>query len=361
MRALKLDPHYAVAMAKLSWAYLRTYALHGDPAALRLAKDTGAAAISRDPSLIDGHLVLAWVYEQMGDQQNTSRELSSALALDPSDPNTLRFQARYFAENGRISEAEDRLRQLIKARPNFWLGHNELGSVLSSQGQYDEALREFHSARISVPKNPVPLNNIGSVLLQQGKLRQAEEMLQQSFKLQPDDFAAINLAMIARARGQFQEANRLAHTAVSLNPEDPANLLELGDSSLAAGYRSAGIAAYRQAAEKQQSQLQTQPNNGPGWMLLALCRAKLGLTPAAIVALNKADTLYADDIDSQLLKIRTLWILGRQNDAVALVQRCLKRGVTNFQLQALPDMNALRQSLEFRQLMESTISEPSQT
>ncbi len=360
LRALELDPRYAVAMAKLSWAYLRTYALHGDPAALRLAKDTGAAAISREPSLVDGHLVLAWVYEQMGDQQNTSRELAKALSLDPSDPNTLRFQARYFAENGRISEAEDRLRQLIKARPNFWLGHNELGLFFNDQGNYGEALKEFHAAQISAPKNVVPLNNIGSVLLQQGKLDQAGQVLQQSFALQPSDIAAVNLAAMARTRGLFHEAIRYARMAVNLEPEEPANLLELADSSSAGGDKTKALSAYREAAEKENSQLLTQPSNGAGWMLLALCRAKLGLTASAAAALERADALYTNDIESQLLKVRTLELLKRRNDAIALIQKCLKRGATKFQLQALPDIEDMRQTAEFRQSMESTINEPPQ-
>ena len=355
-RALRLDPRYAVAMAKLSWAYLRTYALHGDPAALNLARDTCTVALLRDPSLIDAHLVLAWVYEQTGDQPDASRELATALSLDPSNPNTLRFQAKHFADTGHFSEAEDRLKQLIAARPNFWLGHNELGLLLSDEGRYSEALDEFHAAQVSAPKNIVPLYNIGSVLLQQGRLRQAKEALQQSFSLEPNDIAAANLAAVARAQNKPQDALRFAQTAVHLNPEEPADLLELGDSSLAAGYQSASALAYKQAAEKQENQLQTQHSNGAGWMLLALCRTKMGSLPAGSAALERADALHASDMESQLFKIRTLELLGRRADAIGLIEKCLKRGATTFQMQSLPDLGPVRATPQFRTLIEASTS-----
>ncbi len=351
--ALKLDPRYAVAMAKLSWAYLRTYALHGDPAALILARDTCTVAISRDPSLIDAHLVFAWVYEQTGDKAGASRELATALSIDPSDPGTLRFQARFFAENGRLNEAEDRLRRLIRVRPNLWLAHNELGSFLYDRGRYDDALLEYHAAQISAPRNIVPLYNTGSVLLQQGKLSQAKQVLEKSFALEPSDIAAVNLAAVARARGVFQEAVQYAQKAVRLNPEDPANLLELGDSYQAAGSRLMSGSAYRQAAEKQEEQLRIQRSNGSGWLLLALCRAKLGTRSAASAALERADALHADDMESQLLKARTLELLGRREDAIRLIHDCLNRGATNFQVHTMPDLVGLRSTPQFHNVMES--------
>ena len=195
----------------------------------------------------------------------------------------------------------------------------------------------------------------GPVLLQQGKLRQAKEALQQSFTLEPNDIAAANLAAVARVQGQFQEAIRYAQIAVHLNPEEPANLLELGDSSQAAGYRSASASAYKQAAEKQDNQLQTRKQNGAGWMLLALCNAKMGSLTGALLALERADTLYTNDIESQLLRIRTLELVGKRADAIGLIEKCLNRGATTFQMQVLPDLDSLRATSRFRILIETAI------
>ena len=353
-RALNIDPRYSVAWAKLSWGYFRLYVLHGDAAALTLAQGTSAAAISYNPNLVDAHLVLAWIYDKRGNEQAASHELATALSLDPSDPDTLRFQARFFAENDRMNEAEDRLLQLVRMRPNFWLAHNELGSVFNDEGKYDRALTEFHAAKIAAPTNVIPLNNIGSVLLQQGKLHQAEEALRQSFAMRPNDAAAANLAALARIRGLSTEAVRFAKTAVSLNPDEPANLLELGDAAQAAGSHAASASAYKEAVEKQEEILQTQRESGPGWMLLALCRLKAGSPQRASLAMQKADALRANDMESQLLKIRILELLGDRADALELGQRCLNRGATVFQLQTMPDLGSLRSTLQFRNLVSSS-------
>ena len=353
-RALNIDPRYSVAWAKLSWGYFRLYVLHGDAAALTLAQGTSTAAIAYNPNLVDAHLVLAWIHDKRGDKQAASHELATALSLDPSDPDTLRFQARFFAENDRINEAEDRLLQLVRMRPNFWLAHNELGSVFNDDGKYDRALTEFHAAKIAAPTNVVPLNNIGSVLLQQGKLHQAEEALRQSFAMRPNDAAAANLAALARFRGLSTEAVRFAKTAVSLNPDEPANLLELGDAAQIAGSRTASASAYKEAAEKQEELLQTQRESGPGWMLLALCRLKAGSPRTASLAMEKADALRANDMESQLLKVRILELLGDRAEALELGQRCLKRGATVFQLQTMPDLDSLRSTVQFRNLVSSS-------
>ncbi len=50
----------------------------------------------------------------------------------------------------------------------------------------------------------------------------------------------------------------------------------------------------------------------------------------------KAESFHADDMDSQLYKVRTLELAGRREDALATMARCLKRGPTLFQFEWMP-------------------------
>ncbi len=349
--ALSIDPQYAVAMASLARAYLRSYYRHPDPAALVLARENCEAAIRLDPSLIDAHQALAWVYERSGDRQSASRELSTALSLDPGDPNTLLSQARLLEESGRLTEAADLYARVLRLRPNYWFAHQELGALLNNSGNYQQALIEFRAASLAAPKNAMVANNIGSVLLQQGKLAEAEEYLKRSFSSDPSDVAAANLATLSLLRSRLPEALAYARTAVSLSPQEPQNLLDLGDICAASNLRSQSAAAYKEAVERCSDQLQTETANGPLWMLLALLRVKTGDRSSASNLIDKAEHLGADDIDSQFYKVRALELIGKREEALRALGRSLDRGATVFQVQTLPDLEELRSDARYRLLI----------
>ena len=356
-QALKIDPRYAIAQAKLAWAYLRSYGIHEDPAALVLARRNAEAAIALDPSLVDAHLALASVYHQTGNTEGASREMSKALSLDPSDPHTLIYQARFYADDNRWEESEATYARVLKLRPNHWLAYEELGVVLDYQGKYREALLQFRTAGLAAPKNAVVLNNVGQVYLQLGKMADAVTNLNASFALNSGDSAAAGLADAFRIQGKFPEAIDYAQRAVKSGPNEAENWLKLGDIySAQGGTPGEAKAAYEQAVEKQDEKTQTSPKEGPGWMLLALCRVKAGQPDTALGLVAKAESLYADDMDSQLKKVRILELLGKRDDALATIKRCLSRGPVLFQIRSMPDLEQLRRNPEFKRIEAAAAS-----
>ncbi len=351
--ALTLDPHYTLAMASLARAYLRSYGLHADPAALVLARENCEAALALNPSLVDAHQVLARVYEFLGDRQTASRELKTALALDPGDPNTLLSQARLFEESGQFDEAISRYTRVLRLRPNYWLAHQELGIVLYNSGNLSQALIELRAASLAAPKNSLAANNIGSLLLQEGKLTEAEKYLERSLSLEENDLAAANLATLYRLRSRLPEALAYARKAVSLNPQEPHYLLELADTLSASYLREQSLTVYKEAVERCSEELHTEVANGPLWMLLALLRVKAGDGTASAALIAKAEQFSASDLDSQLLKVRVLELLGHRSEALDVLSRVLDRGATIFQAQTLPDLDSLRSDPRYRGLIES--------
>jgi serine/threonine protein kinase/tetratricopeptide (TPR) repeat protein len=353
-QAIEIDPRYAVAQAKLSWAYLRSYGLHGDTAALMLASANCKSAIQLDPNLVAAHLGLASVYQQTGNDEGASREMSKALSLDPADPHTLIYLADFYAASNRWDKAEDTFARVLKMRPNYWLAHQELGVILDMQGRYREALVEFRSASLASPRNALALKNVGSVYLQLGKLPEALENLRASFDLKQDDETEVAMAEAFRLERRYAEAIDYAQRAVKLNPNEPYHWLELGDTYSEAGrFRAETSAAYRQAATTEEEILRTSPKDGPGWMLLALCRAKAGQSSTALALIAKAESLHADDMDSQLFKVRTLELVGRRDDALSTMARCLRRGPTLFQFESMLDLEGLRTSPGYKSIVTS--------
>jgi predicted Zn-dependent protease len=214
-------------------------------------------------------------------------------------------------------------------------------------------MTEFRTAGLAAPKNTLPLNNIGDVYLRQGKLAEAEDAAARSSALRPNDYAAITMAAALRSEGKYPDAIRSAQKAVDLDPGLSAGWLELGDCySLVRGRGREAQKAYAQGAATQEEQLHTSPINGPGWILLALCRVKSGAPETAPALIKKAEQHPSDDIDSQLFKARTLELLGKRDGALTIVASCLKRGATPFQIQSMLDMGPLRDDLRYQEILK---------
>ena len=356
-QAVNLDPRYATAYAKLALAYFRLYVLHSESGALTLARANCDKALTYNPRSVEAHLALSSVMEYTGDKGGAAREIEKALSIDPVNPRTLVYQAQLYSRLNRWPEAEETLDRVQKLRPNDWLAHNELGIVYVLQGKYSQSMAEYRAASLAAPKNALPLNNIGDIYLRQGKIAEAKDAVTRSFALHPNDLAAITMAAALRSEGKYLDAIRFAQKAVDLNPAQSAGWLELGDCfSLIRGRRSEAQKAYVQAAETQVDELRTDATNGPGWMLLALCRVKTGASSTALALINKAEQSPAGDLDSQLLKARTLEILGKRDEALDTVTTCLMRGATRFQIQLIPDLGPLREDPRFQEILNSSVS-----
>ena len=355
-QALELDPRYAAAYAGLARAYFRFYSVHGDAAALVLARANCQSALTYDPNSVEAHMALAWVLERSGDTDGASREIAKALSLDPANPGTLLSQARFYANAGRWQEAEATFSSVVKMRPNYWLGHHELGVIYGRQGRYAQALNEFRSATLVSPNNVQALADLGDTYLQLGNLSLALEQCKRSFALQPNAQAASHISQVFQAQHDHALSVAYAKKAVELAPSEAEQWTLLADCySLSPGTQAESLKAFSKAIHLQQDSLRDEPGRGPDWMILALCCAKTNRKEAALAWISKAEALHADDMYSQLLKVRILELVGRRREALLNLVRCRQRGATAFQLESLLDLEALRRDPLYRNMVGTAV------
>ncbi len=351
-QAIDLDPHYSLAIANLAVAYCGLAFLKHDPTAVALARANAETALALDSTLVPAHMALAFAFRQTGDAQAAMREMKKALALDPANTQTMVWQAQIYTRLNRWHEAEECYRRALRERPNYWLAHNELGVLLDAQGKYPQAESEFRAANLTNPKYAIALTNIGSVCLQQGRVPEAIVKLQQSLALRPNALASSSLSAALRSQGKLLPALGVARKATELDPGDSTTWLELGDcSSLIRGHDAEAKRAYRQAASVQREELNSDVTDGPGWILLALYEAKTGAKEDARAHLRIADSLPSRDVDSQMNKARTLEILDRRDESLAILAECFKRGATPFQIELEPDMASLKKDPRYQSLL----------
>jgi Tfp pilus assembly protein PilF len=352
--AVEQDDRYALAHARLAMAYCRQYALRREPAALDLVEANAKTSLGLDRNLVEGHLALGWVLEHRGQKEDALAEMGKALALDPSNPRTLVWQAQVYSRLNQSTQAEETFRRVLRARPNYWLAYNELGEVLNRNGKYREAMQAYRAASLAQPKNALAMNNIGELFLKLGQLKEARESLRRSLALKFSGLAAANMAQELRAEGKYAEALLFALKAVDVDPADDQYWLELGDcySSLP-GYRPQARKAYSRAAAEIEHHLQMDESDGPSWMLLALYQAKTGKLEAARATTRKAESLGASELDSQIFKVRILELTKQREEALATVAACFQKGATKFQIDSIPDLQFLRADPRYRAIFSS--------
>jgi eukaryotic-like serine/threonine-protein kinase len=352
--AVDLDSSYAVAHAKLGLAYDRLYVVRRDPGALDLARGNYEHALAIDPGLVDAHLARVLLLEYTGNERSALDEITKTLALDPSNPKTLLWLAEIYVRLDRWVDAERAFHRVLQERPNSWVTYNELGYALHQEGKYLEAIQAFGAASVAAPGSSMALANLGVEYLQVGDFAKATESLKKSLTLQPDfSQAAANTSLALRYQGKYEEALPFALKAVELNPADDTNWLELGDcySSLH-NHRSEAKSAYQRAAKEAQQHLRTDATDGPGWMLLALYQVKAGNPRNAASFIQKAESMGADDMDSQLYKARILELLGKREEALAALAVCFRKGATALQVAPFPELQSLRKDRRYREILQ---------
>jgi tetratricopeptide (TPR) repeat protein len=243
----------------------------------------------------------------------------------------------------------------LKEHPNYWLAYNELGFGLHGQGKYQEAIQAYRAASLAAPRNSMALSNLGAEYLQIGKFSEATEILKRSGALDPDsDETAAYTSLALRYQGKYDEALPFARKAVELNSADDANWLELADchSSLH-NHQSEAKSAYLRAAKEAERHLFTDATDGASWMLLALYKVKSGSPQNALSLIERAESLGAEDMDSQFYKARILELLGKRKEALTTLAACFRKGATDLQVAPFPDLQSLRKDPSYRRIVQS--------
>ncbi len=158
--------------------------------------------------------------------------------------------------------------------------HNNLGTTLMELGRLDEAVAEERQSIRYAPGYAEAYGNLGVALHKLGRQDEAAAAYRTALDIKPGlTFARTNLAILLAQAGHSEEARTQLEGAAALPATDPgapagAAAVQLGDASTAVGEYAAAIAHYRDAL--------TQGADSPS------TRMKLGVALARSGALGDA-------------------------------------------------------------------------
>ena len=100
--------------------------------------------LRRYPDYPGGHVNLAIIHINNGDEDAAQADLDAALALNPNHPAALNQQGMLFRRNGKFIEAEAAYLKAVTASPDYALAHYNLGVLNELYLQrLDYALENF--------------------------------------------------------------------------------------------------------------------------------------------------------------------------------------------------------------------------
>ena len=131
-----------------------------------------------------------------------------------------------------------------------YVAHNNLGLVLVTQGRTEEALRQYQRAVEINPSFVEAHENLGVLLAQEDQTAEATRHFRKAIELQPDCSDAYNgLGNILANQGHVAEAINHYRKAVEIKPDFAAAHYNLGNALASQGRYAEAIGHFQRALE----------------------------------------------------------------------------------------------------------------
>jgi tetratricopeptide (TPR) repeat protein/predicted Ser/Thr protein kinase len=332
--AVKLDPSFGLAWARLSCAHSLMYwaeALDQTPERLASVKDALDHALALAPDSAETHLALGY-YRHYG-QRDFSGALVEFRQAEQGLPNDFDVTLAIAFVNRRLAHWEEAivgLRRAIELAPRSTTAYNELSVTYVGLRRFPEALEAVDSVLTWEPTHTTALLQKASILWSLGDLQAVERLLE-------------NPGVSPRVRGQqallqrrYAEAAQILSGAVAAEPRGrPGRKLKLllALSQERAGDIAAAHATYLKAVQDFQHELrEVMPDSGAeAGAHAALGRAYAGLGEATLaiaegqraMAMMPTSKYPMDGPDLERDMAQSYAQLGDADHAIPIITRLL--------------------------------------
>lgn len=155
-RAIKLDPSFAAAYAKLSYVQSNFYWFYYDRSEIRVEKSRVAAekAIELAPQLSEARAAMGWYYYHGKlDYTNALEQFNLALKYRPSNSDVYYGIASVYRRQGKMQESVESFKRSIAGNPRVGEIVRQLGETLMLAREYEEADVYYSKAILLSPDN----------------------------------------------------------------------------------------------------------------------------------------------------------------------------------------------------------------
>jgi len=211
VRALELDPTFALAYAGLADAYtlLDDYGMLEREEAYAKGTDAARRALDLDETLAEAHTSLAHILMHQLQNEDSEREFRRALELNPSHVQAHQWYALLLCQMRRWDEAIEHARRAAELDPLSFPPARGVGIVLSLARRTDEAVAQLEATLVQHPDNESVMDFLTLVYVQAGRYDDATALSRVLEERYPGPYYRGQLAVVHAAAGRSEEARRL--------------------------------------------------------------------------------------------------------------------------------------------------------
>jgi adenylate cyclase len=292
LKALELDPNYALAYAGLAvcYAYFIVRGWDENPIWLGKAEEAALKALGIDQRLPEAHFALGYVYEM---KEEWDKE-------------------------------EGAMRRVLLLNPNHAHAHDSLGDVYYHRDQIEEAIAEYQTALRLDPFHPRAPIQLAATYEKAGQYRAAIAQLERTSELLPDfDWTWIYLGDLHHSRGNYDQALQAYQRALMI---DAGGI----DAKVGLGLTYAAMKRFaegEQIANKLlESSSKPREENADYLFLVAMLDRARGDHEKAITSLEKAMSVARRRYHRIYMGAfgETYALMGDQDKAIAYYQKALE-------------------------------------
>jgi len=244
-QAIKLDPNFALAYARIAEAYnqMPNYPYASPMEAFPKAKAAAERAIALDPTLSEAHTAMGntltsldrnWPEAErefkraleldpnsatahyryaseylisVGRTKEALAEVERALELEPLDPNMVANLGRHYLYDGQRDRALTQARRAYEADPTFVIARLLYGMTLNAVSQYAEAIALSENALKDDPNNQQMLMVAGYAYGRSGRRADAESVIEKFREISKTQYVIPSfVAVVFGAMGEKDRA-----------------------------------------------------------------------------------------------------------------------------------------------------------
>jgi tetratricopeptide (TPR) repeat protein len=211
-QALEANPQLIMPRVILG----RIYKERGDYAN---AKEYYEALVAMDPYEVQNHYNLGLSYQMLQRLQDAAKSYSSALKLRPDDFGSNMNLGLVYLALGDTDKAVKYTDKAAQIRPDSPEAQANLALALDGRGDYALAERAYRKSIQLAPRQVGTLINYANNLLAQQKPRDAQDVLQQTLKLEDTPYLRKRLGDAYALEQRYDDALQQYREALKRNPK----------------------------------------------------------------------------------------------------------------------------------------------
>jgi tetratricopeptide (TPR) repeat protein len=371
-RAIRIDPSFAAAYAKLSYVHSNIYWFFYDHTESRIDKSRLAAekAVEISPQLSEAHEAMGWYfYHAKLDYKSALEEFSLALKYRPSNSNVHYGIAAVMRRQGNMVGAVESFKKSIAGSPRA-------SNIIRDLGETQTLLRDYAEANLNYDKalerSPdvvaIYWEKTKNILLWKGDISEARRVVEECRRLGKDNgteyFLGVMSFDIEILDGNFQGAK------VALDRENVEEILdnqfEFVPSSLlrahletVRGNETMAKKYYDSARVFLERKQKTNPDDERLYSTLGIAYAGLGRNEEALRAGMRGVEMRSVEKEAwrgsfRLIDLAKIYAMtGDQEKAIDTLERLLSipSEVSGVLLKIDPSWNSLRSNKRFQKLV----------